>query len=79
MGKPSYNEFRNVVYKKYMARMKSYDQDEVKEYFKSEEATQEIRNAYEYDSKRYDEGKLSEEIFVGDAANSVANCLTMMF
>ena len=79
MGKPSYKEFRNAVYKKYMARMKAYDQDEAKEYFKGEEATQEIRNAYEYNSKRFEDGKLSEEIFVGDAANSVANCLVMMF
>ena len=79
MAKPSYKEFRDIVYKKYMGRMKGFDQDEVKDYFNSDEAEQEIRNAYKENSKLYNNGELSEEIFLCDAANSVAYCLEMMF
>lgn len=79
MAKPTYSEFRRSVYQKYLECMKAYDQEEVKEYFKGDEATKEIKDAYRNNAKRFDDGELSSEVFLGDAASSVAYCLLLMF
>ena len=79
MRVPKYEEFEKAVYKSYLRQTKGLDPGEVKEYFKSDEATHEIQAAYKRNCKKLEDGVISEEIFLGDGAASVAMCLSLMF
>lgn len=79
MKVPKYEEFERAVYESYLRQTKGFDPEEVKEYFKSDEAVGEIQTAYKRNCKKLEDGVISEAVFLGDGAASVAMCLSMMF
>lgn len=76
---PSYEEFENAVYPIYRAGLRPFSDEEVKAYFESDEAKRELKNSYESDVEMLKEGRITEEIFLGDGAGGTALCLSLMF
>ena len=79
MAVPSYKEFRKAVYKSYKKSLKVQDQDEVEEYFKSDEAEEVMKNEYKNLKKKLENGDISENVILGGGAGGCAQCLVMMF
>lgn len=78
MEVPEFTEFRNAVYKIYKKRTVGMSEDVSERYFESDEAQNEINNAYIYNRERLKDGIITERIFMGDSAAGVAYCLSMM-
>lgn len=76
---PSYEEFENAVYPIYRAGLRPFSDEEVKAYFESDEAKNELRNSYESNVKALREGRITERIFLEGAAGGTAMCLSLMF
>lgn len=51
----------------------------VAEYMETKEAQEALDEAYEDAVRKYNNGEISREIFMGDAVSSLAYCLSMMY
>ena len=74
-----YKDFKKKVYEEYKKSLRAQDQDEVEEYFKSDEAEREIKNGYERLIEQVKAGDITEDVVMGTGAGGVAYCLVMMF
>lgn len=76
---PTFEEFKNKVYQSYKKSLQVHDQNEVDEYFKSEEAEQEMRNEYDNLVKRVKNGEIEKSVILTGGAGGCAQCLVLMF
>lgn len=79
MSVPTYEEFEDAVYRSYLRQTKGFDREEANKYFGSDEACDEIERAYKRNCRKFEDGTITEKVFLGDGAASVAMCLAMMF
>ena len=79
MAKASYKEFKEAVYKSYKESLKVQDQDEVEEYFRSEEAETEMQNTYKELTAKLEKGIIEESVILTGGAGGCAQCLVLMF
>ena len=76
---PSFEQFKSAVYESYIGSMKMHDQMEVEEYFKSDEAENEMKNQYSSLVKKCEAGIINENVILGSGAGGTAQCLILMF
>ena len=76
---PSFEQFKSAVYESYIGSMKMHNQDEVEDYFKSDEAENEMKNQYRSLVKKYEAGIINESVILGSGAGGTAQCLILMF
>lgn len=76
---PTYNDFFDVVSQHFKKLNYIKSNRENDEYLKSEEAVQEIRNAYNNNKAQYENGEITRDVFMVGSASSVAYCLYMMY
>ena len=78
-GMPTFEEFREKVTEGFAERMKHLSEAEVDEYMQSEEALEEVHDAYSYSSGMYKGGKINRTIFLNGGVASCAHCLSLMY
>lgn len=76
---PTYKEFKKKVYQSYKKSLAVYDQEEVDEYFKSDEAENEMKNEYNDLVKKVKDGVIEESVILSGGAGGCAQCLVLMF
>ncbi len=80
---PIYDEFKKAVAERlaYLidARRKHINGPSALEYIDSDEGKEIVQEEYNSNVKDYHAGKLTYKIFLGDAAFSVAYCLSMLY
>lgn len=80
---PDYEEFRAAVEKELIPLIKTlrerYDGPTAKEYMESDECSRIIKERYALDLEKYNSGAITKRAFLGDAAYSVAMCLSLMY
>ncbi len=73
------DEFREAVRRKFFSMNKIAGDEENRKFFESADTQNEIAERYKSNLKRQEQGLLKREIFLGDAASSVAYCLYMLY
>ncbi len=80
---PTYEEFKVSVAEQLepliVARRKHINGPSALEYVDSDEGKEIVQEEYNSCVKKYLDGKLTREIFLGDAAFSVTYCLYMLY
>lgn len=80
---PTYEEFKKAVAERLEslieARRKYINGPSALEYIENGEGKETVQREYDSDVEEYLDGKLTYEIFLGDAAFSVAYCLYMLY
>lgn len=76
--KANYKDFEKEVYKYYKLRTQGFDEAEVEEYFKSDEAQEIIKNEYKVSLKQVENKEITLKQMMYGAAGSVAECLSLM-
>lgn len=80
---PTFEEFRDAIEERLVPMISSLRKTEdimtAHEYIESEEGDSVVREHYELNLRRFNSGKLSRSIFMGDGVSGAAICLSMMY
>ena len=80
---PTYEEFENAIEKELTPLIKTlretYGGPAAKDYMETDEFSRITKERYDINLENFNNGNITAEAFLGDAAYSVANCLALMY
>ena len=79
IGKPSYEEFAQLVKDHFAKTMTSLSKEQVEDYLNSEEAQGVIKEQYIHCEKRLERGEITESVFRQGGVYAASNCLDMLY